>query len=195
MYVHYLMQKHLRCKKTWPSTVESCLEMNTWRDWQQKDLLSKCGQGLAYWIHKCDWICENRPYWHNNWNPFYGLTLKLHSILSRHTKHMGIDSQICFHRGIFSSLSNHERAPQGLWSHWMALIRMCVVSNCSQLLSRPVLWIVAVCATYWTHTTAVCVLMVALTHLRLPTHPLIRAICDITVTVKKVAQNSAVLAS
>ena len=37
----------------------------------------------------------------------------------------------------------------------MALIRMCVVPNCSQQLSRPVLWIVAVCATYWTHTTAV----------------------------------------
>ena len=53
----------------------------------------------------------------------------------------------------------------------MALIRMCVVPNCSQRLSRPVLWIVAVCATYWTHTTAVCLLMVALTRLRLPTCP------------------------
>ena len=53
----------------------------------------------------------------------------------------------------------------------MALIRMCVVPNCSQRLSQPLLWIVAVCATYWTHTTAVCLLMVALTHLRLPTHP------------------------
>ena len=77
----------------------------------------------------------------------------------------------------------------------MALIRMCVVPNCSQLRSRPVLWIVAVCATYWTHTTAVCVLMVALTRLRLPRHPLICAICDITVAVKKVAQNPVVLAS
>ena len=77
----------------------------------------------------------------------------------------------------------------------MALIRMCVVPNCSQLLSRPVLWIVAVCATYWTHTTAVCVLMVSITHLRLPTHPFICAICDITVAVKKVAQKPAVLAS
>ena len=79
----------------------------------------------------------------------------------------------------------------------MVLIRMCMVPNCSQRLSRPILWIVAVCATYWTHTTAVCVLMVALTHLQLPTHPwhlptflppahpLIRAICDITVAVKK----------
>ena len=55
----------------------------------------------------------------------------------------------------------------------MALIslRMCVVPNCSQRLSRHILWI-AVCATYWTHTTAVCLLMVALTHLRLPVTPL-----------------------
>ena len=51
----------------------------------------------------------------------------------------------------------------------MALIRMCVVPNCSQQLSRPDLWFVAVCATYWTHTTAICVLMVALASLRLPT--------------------------
>ena len=88
----------------------------------------------------------------------------------------------------------------------MALIRMCVVPNCGQRLSRPILWIVAVCATYWTHSTAVCLLMVGLARLRLPTrprrpppapaaHPLIHAICDITVTVKKVAQKPAVLAS
>ena len=71
----------------------------------------------------------------------------------------------------------------------MALIRMCVVLNCSQRLSRSTLWIVTVCATYWTHTTAVCVLMVALTPAFgfPPTpHPLSPpAICDITVTVKK----------
>ena len=42
----------------------------------------------------------------------------------------------------------------------MALIRMCVVLNCSQRLSQPFLWIVAVCVAYWTHTTAVCLLMV-----------------------------------
>ena len=99
------------------------------------------------------------------------LNIKATLSLSRHTKHMGIDSQVCFHRGLFSSLSNHERAPQGLWSHWMALIRMCVVPNCSQQLSWPILWIVAVYATYWTHTTAVCLLILALTGLLLPTHP------------------------
>ena len=71
----------------------------------------------------------------------------------------------------------------------MVLIRMCVVPNCSQPLSRPILWIVAVCATYWTHSTAVCLLMVGLTRLRLPTHPLIRAICDSIVAVKKLLKN------
>ena len=53
----------------------------------------------------------------------------------------------------------------------MALIMMCVVPNCTQRLSWPILWIVAACATCWTHTTAVCLLMVTLTHLQLPTHP------------------------
>ena len=55
----------------------------------------------------------------------------------------------------------------------MALIRMCVVPNCSQRLSRPILWIVAVCATYWTHSrfTAVCLLMAGLTRIQLPTPP------------------------
>ena len=85
----------------------------------------------------------------------------------------------------------------------MATIRMCVVPNCSQRLSWPILWIVAVCATNWAHSTAVYLLMVRLARLRLPTHschtpthhPLIHAICDITVAVKKVAQKPAVLAS
>ena len=58
----------------------------------------------------------------------------------------------------------------------MALIRMCVVPNCSQRPSRPVLWIVTVCATYTGHTVL-----------------LIHVICDITVAVKKVTQNPAVL--
>ena len=74
--------------------------------------------------------------------------------------------------------------------------------NCSQRLSRPIPWVETVCVNYWTHSTAVCVLMVALTCLQLPTHPchppppshtLICAICDTTVAVKKVAQNPAVL--
>ena len=85
----------------------------------------------------------------------------------------------------------------------MALIRMCVVPNCSQRLSQPILWIMAVCATYWTHSTAVSLNgrvnpPSASTHPRHPPPtrpPLIHAICDITVTVKKVSQKPAVLAS
>ena len=53
------------------------------------------------------------------------------------TEHKDIDSQVCFHRWLLSNLlSNHEGALQGMWSHWMALIRMCVVPNCSQWMSR-----------------------------------------------------------
>ena len=92
----------------------------------------------------------------------------------------------------------------------MALIRMCVVPNCSQRLSQPILWIMAVCATYWTHSTAVSlngrVNPPSASHPPPPppSHPrhftptrppLIHAICDITVTVKKVSQKPAVLAS
>ena len=54
----------------------------------------------------------------------------------------------------------------------MALIRMCVVPNCSQRLSWPILWIVDVCATYWTHSTAVCLLMVGLAAFGFPPTPL-----------------------
>ena len=49
MYIPYLMQKHLRCRKVQPSKVESYLEVNTWADWRQQDLISECSQGLAYW--------------------------------------------------------------------------------------------------------------------------------------------------
>ena len=45
------MQKHLQCKKLWPSKVESYLEVNTWTDWQQQDMISKYVQGLAYYKH------------------------------------------------------------------------------------------------------------------------------------------------
>ena len=74
----------------------------------------------------------------------------------------------------------------------MALIRMCVVPNYSQQLSRLILWIMTVCATHWTHSTAVQVLIEGLTCLRLftlPHHPpqphSHPPTPDITVTVKK----------
>ena len=52
-YVHsYVMQKHLQCKKTRPSKVESYPEVNAQRNRWQQDLISQCGQGSTYWIHK-----------------------------------------------------------------------------------------------------------------------------------------------
>ena len=30
-------------------------------------------------LYVCDWICKNQSKSHKNWNPFYCLTLKLHS--------------------------------------------------------------------------------------------------------------------
>ena len=62
----------------------------------------------------------------------------------------------------------------------MALIRMCVVPNCSQQLSWFILWIVTVYATYWTRTHPL-----KPTYPLKPTHPFTHAICDITVAVKK----------
>ena len=46
------MQKHLRRKKAQPSKAESYMKVNAWRDQQQEDLISKCGQDLAYWTNK-----------------------------------------------------------------------------------------------------------------------------------------------
>ena len=46
----------------------------------------------------------------------------------------------------------------------------------------------------WTHSCSI-VLTEGITHLWLPNHPHIRATCDITVAVKKVAETLVVLAS
>ena len=45
---NYLIQNTFGVKKAQPSKVESYLEVNTWEDWRQQDLISECGQGLAY---------------------------------------------------------------------------------------------------------------------------------------------------
>ena len=47
----------------------------------------------------------------------YSLILKLDSsTVQAHQAYMDIDSQVCFHRWLFSNLSNHEGALQDLWS-------------------------------------------------------------------------------
>ena len=49
---------------------------------------------LTWTSYMCDWIYENRPYWHKKWNPIYCWLLNLHSW---NTKHIAIDDQVCFH--------------------------------------------------------------------------------------------------
>ena len=49
---NYLIQNTSTVKKAWPSKVESYLEVKTWIDWWQQDLMSECCQGLAYWTQK-----------------------------------------------------------------------------------------------------------------------------------------------
>ena len=39
-------------KKVYPSKAESYLELNAWTEWQQQDLISEYGQGLAYWTRR-----------------------------------------------------------------------------------------------------------------------------------------------
>ena len=45
-----------------------------------------------------------------------------------------------------------------LWSQWVTLIRMWVVPDCCQQLSRRILLIESVSVTYWRHGTSICVL-------------------------------------
>ena len=101
-----------------------------------------------------------------------------HKAPSRHIKHTGIHSQVCFHRWLFMTLLNHEDELQGLLSQWMALIRICVLPNCSQWLLDLACGLLdwdCLCHLLNTqYTTAVCVLMAGLTHfglLTLPHHP------------------------
>ena len=61
LIVTYMYSINYSCKNTFgikkvpPSKVESYLEVNTWADWRQQDLISDCGQGLAYWTQALHW--------------------------------------------------------------------------------------------------------------------------------------------
>ena len=101
----------------------------------------------------CDRICKNRSKSHRNWNRFYCWTLKLTSCTN----------QKCLTHGYRwpSTLS------QTAFFHPCQTIMVTAANN-----SRLIQWIESVSVTYWRHSTAVCVFMEGLIHLRLPTHPL-----------------------
>ena len=92
----------------------------------------------------------------------------------------------------------------GVWCHWGALIRLQVVSNCSQRPSCPDMYTVAIFVLYSTYSGSFSVPVDGLTRLRLPTHPAhpqhpprpppIELIHDIGGVQKKESKNPAVLA-
>ena len=155
----------------------------------------------------CDWICKNHPKLHKNWNPIYCWTLTYTLVLSRNTKYMAIDGQVCFHRWLFIDPVKPPWCTTGSGKPVNGINKE--VSGARLLpmtvLTYPVDWVSF--ALYWRHSTAVCVLMKGITCLWLPTNPhnppyppfacqpLIHAFHDILVAMTKIAQNPALLDS
>ena len=88
--------------------------------------------------------------------------------LTRNTKYLAIDGQVCFYRQLFANAVKPRRCMS--WS-WGALIGLHGVPNCSSRQSGPPLWIVPVHVTYWRHNTALWVRMGALPRFQLPARP------------------------
>ena len=112
----------------------------------------------------CDWIYDNRLYWHKKWIPICYWLLNLHPC----TK-LAIDGQVCFH---WRLITNPVKPP------WWTTGSVGLVNGTNKDVTGAKLLptTVSTCAvewvTYWRHSTAsICVLMESLTRLRLPTHP------------------------
>ena len=60
--------------------------------------LATVSQIICKPVYKCDQICNNRLYCHNNRNLFYCLILYTQA-LSRHGKNIAIDGRVCFTDG------------------------------------------------------------------------------------------------
>ena len=220
-------------KKVWPSEVKSYLKGNAWRDWQQRDLISECGQGLAYWIHKycagllivsyfiqnlIGLVCYQSLYVTGYWKTDHNVTLgqllfigpanSHNHILSVHCCINGLSWLVCFFR---ASFADHVKSLRQ-WGPWRPLdgrygadIHLCVGEMSLKALQSCLgLWLalLALIATPnsqigWCNLPAASHSSPPLTPT--PSHPptplYVQAVIHITVVVKKVAQNPAVLAS
>ena len=121
---------------------------------------------------------------------------------------MAIDGQVCFPRTPFVIPVRPSSCTTGSLGPANDTNKDGVVPDCCQLMSSLILYIESVSVTYCRHSTAVCFLMEGITRFWLPSclhqsphappiHPS-HIICHqlyITVNVKKVAQNPAVLAN
>ena len=90
--------------------------------------------------------------------------------LSRHTKNMAVDGQVCFYRQLFVDLVK----PQGCTTRPLVPLRGTNKTVGRATLLPTTVWaypVMAVYVDYWMYSTAVCVQMEGTTHLQLPTHP------------------------
>ena len=71
--------------------------------------------------------------------------------LTRNTKYLIIDGQVCFYRWLFTDA---VKPPGCISWPWRALIGLHGVPGCSSRQSWPPLWILPVCVTYRRHSTA-----------------------------------------
>ena len=115
--------------------------------------------------------------------------------LSRHTKHMAIDGQVCFHRWLFSDLVKPGRCTTAPVESVNGINKdMCGAKLLPMIISAYPVDCVCFYHLLMTQHSCLCP-----GHLRLSTlpttYPLICATHDTTVAVNKVAQNPAVLAS
>ena len=121
----------------------------------------------------CDWICENWSKLQKNWNLFYCWTSNLYSCTTqKHQTHSYRWLSLLSHMAFCCPCQTtkvHYRAFGA--SAWMVLIKIWVVPDCCQRLSRLILCIESVSVTKWRHSTTLCVLMEGVTRLRLPTFP------------------------
>ena len=117
----------------------------------------------------CDWICKNHPYWHNNWNPICSLKLKLHSSTVQAHQAYGYGWASLLSQMAFLEPVKPWWCTTGPMEPVNGINKDVCGAKLHQRLSQPILWIETICVTYWTHSTAVCVLVEALTCIRLPT--------------------------
>ena len=103
------------------------------------------------------------------------------------TKHMAKDCQVFFHRGHFTYPVKSQRYTTESVRPLDGINKD--VSEAKLQITTTSVYPVD-CVPYWRHSTTVCVLMEAVTHLRLPTHPLTHATYDITIAMKNLLKSS-----
>ena len=128
---------------------------------------------LMQHIFMYDWICKNQSKSHKNWNPIYCWTLHLNSCTTQKHQPHGYRWPSLLSQSTFAIPVKPPRCTICTGSVGPVNVISKDVSDAKLLQQLPwlILWIESVSVTYWRHSSAICVLMERITHLRLPTHP------------------------